>query len=56
MKKATIHFTPHPEIKQWMDKLSHFDKVESYELIEVLRLDIEKGLKIILVKNIPAHS
>ena len=33
-----------------MDKLSQFDKVESYELIEVLRIDIEKGLKIILVK------
>lgn len=50
MKKATISFTPNKEIKQWMDKLSQFDKVESYELIEILRLDIEKGLKIILVK------
>ncbi len=50
MKKLTIYLRMNNFLLNLLKQLSFFDKIISSELIEVLKIDMEKGYKIILVK------
>jgi len=58
MKKMTVSITLNPQMKQFYTKLIDYDIVERIELLELLRLDMEKGIKLALVEitMMPGHS
>jgi hypothetical protein len=50
MKKLTIYLTINHFFLNLLKQFSFFDQIISSELIEILKIDMEKGYKIILVK------
>jgi len=50
MKKAIVEFNFNKEFSQVIDKYFQFDIIESFNLLEMLKLDLEKGIKVVLIK------
>jgi len=50
MKKLTIYLQINDFFLNLLNKLFFFDKIVSTELVEVLKIDMEKGYKIVLVR------
>ena len=49
MKKAIIEFEFKKEIQNILNLNLFLEKIESYELIEILKIDLEQGIKILLM-------
>jgi hypothetical protein len=50
MKKMTIHLKLNPIFFNLIKKYVPFEKIESIDVIEILKIDIEQGFKIILCR------
>jgi hypothetical protein len=50
MKKAIVEFNFNKEFSQVINRYLQFDIIESFNLLEMLKLDLEKGIKVVLIK------
>jgi len=56
MRKMIIEFEPNENFKNMIKPYLPFEKVESIELLELLRWDASKGIKLVLAEIIMNHS
>ena len=56
MRKITIEFSPKEQFKKMIKPYLPFEKVESIELLELLRWDASKGIKLVLAEIRMKHD